>query len=408
MPLNQPAPNFALLGAFDARQWSGADVIEYDGETITLPTYGLGEGVYEDALFFLHGRGVGSSSISGAIGSLGSALQDASTFGATWTLELTEDDRLKITSDADFVISPIGADPLGLGAQSATFDLGDYIVEGELDWARGVYRGERYLISDGQLTPTTFTWPSTADQPWAAQDVVVAMRERGTVDDADALNPTDCLEAVVRAGASKEVRFVLNDEGHVEVWYLDDASSFTWLSDTFRARLGFSGLEVGEINGDGAVNTVTLTAEHPLPGALFPSRPFQDHHLVVEAVTQSRRLISGAYTSNHVGVYRQSQLSFDLDALLDQRDLYRHFTDRFVPYVPNGERCTFYQAWGDSRRSLTSAEVDENQLAYDLLYTSEDNGDVGRIRATLTSASYDLSFGALKRRVPVSMRLDHL
>ena len=76
-----------------------------------------------------------------------------------------------------------------------------------------------------------------------------------------------------------------------------------------------------------------------------------------------------------------------------------------MPYVPNGERCTFYQGWGDSRRALTSAEVDEDQLAYDLLYTSEDNGDVGRIRATLTSASYDLSFGALKRRVPVSMRL---
>jgi hypothetical protein len=153
---------------------------------------------------------------------------------------------------------------------------------------------------------------------------------------------------------------------------------------------------------------VTLTATHPMPGALFPSRPFQDHHLSAETISQSRRLIGGGYTSNFVGRYITSALSFDLDALLDQRDLYRHFTDRFMQYAPQGERVNFYQGWGDSRRALTSAEVTADQPAYDLIYTSEDNGDQGRIRASMITSSHDLSFGDLKRRVPVQMRLEHL
>jgi hypothetical protein len=68
----------------------------------------------------------------------------------------------------------------------------------------------------------------------------------------------------------------------------------------------------------------------------------------------------------------------------------------------------FYQGWGDSRRSLRSALVTSSQAAYDLIYTSEDNGDQGRLRCSIVTAAYDLAFGNLKRRVPVQMRLEHL
>ena len=409
MPYNVYAPNFALLASFDARPWSGVDVISYASQTVTLPEYGLGEGVYEDALHFLNGRGVGAvGSISGAIGTFEEALNSASTFGTTWSVELTEDDRIKIICDVDFLVSPISSDPLGLGSQNATYDVTEahYYVIGELDWVRGVYRGERYLFSDGGTPPTLFTAFSSSDQPWAVQDVVCGLRQRGLAD-ADDLHATDCLEALVRTDTGTEARFILNDDGHVEVWHLD-SSSFSWLSSSFRDRLGFTGDEVGVVNGSGATNTVTLTATHPMPGALFPSRPFQDHHLSAETISQSRRLIGGGYTSNFVGRYITSALSFDLDALLDQRDLYRHFTDRFMQYAPQGERVNFYQGWGDSRRALTSAEVTADQPAYDLVFTSEDNGDQGRIRASMITSSHDLSFGDLKRRVPVQMRLEHL
>jgi hypothetical protein len=49
------------------------------------------------------------------------------------------------------------------------------------------------------------------------------------------------------------------------------------------------------------------------------------------------------------------------------------------------------------------------QEAYDLLYTSEDNGEFGRIRASLLTAEYDLVYPSrLQRRVPVSMEIEHL
>lgn len=409
MPLNQPAPNFALLSSFDARNWSGVDVISYASQTVTMPTYGLGEGVYEDGLYFLNGRGVGGvASISGAIGTFETALNSASTFGTTWTMDLTEDDLIKITCDVDFLVSPISDDPLGLGSQNADYDVTDgvYYVIAQLDWVRGVYRGSRYLFSDGAGVPTVFTAFSSSDLPWPTQDVVCGLRQRGSAD-LDDLSATDCLEALVRTDSGTEARFILNDDGHVEVWYLDSAS-FSWLSSSFRDRLGFTGDEVGVVNGSGATNTVTLTATHPMPGALFPSRPFQDHHLIVETISQARRKIGGGYSSNYVGRYITSALSFDLDALLDQRDLYRHFTNNVVAYAPQGERINFYQGWGDSRRALISADVTSDQPAYDLIYTSEDNGDYGRIRASMISSSYDLAFGDLKRRVPVQMRLEHL
>jgi hypothetical protein len=102
-------------------------------------------------------------------------------------------------------------------------------------------------------------------------------------------------------------------------------------------------------------------------------------------------------------------LSFDLDALLDSQDDYRHFTNEFLPLVGSGERINFYQDWGDSRRTLITANVNSSQPAYDLIYTSEDNGNYGRIRGSLTVNDFNLSYpGRLKRRVPVNMEIEHL
>ena len=142
---------------------------------------------------------------------------------------------------------------------------------------------------------------------------------------------------------------------------------------------------------------------------LIPSRPYQSHHLKGQNVAQARRLIGGGYVSNHIGTYVTSVLRFDLDALLDSSDDYRHFTDRWVPFCSPGERINFYQGWGDSRRALPSASVNSSQPAYDTLYTSEDNGEYGRVRGSLTTETFDLIYpGRLKRRVPVTLEIEHL
>jgi hypothetical protein len=102
-------------------------------------------------------------------------------------------------------------------------------------------------------------------------------------------------------------------------------------------------------------------------------------------------------------------LRFDLDALLDSRDDYRHFANKWLKLCSEGERVNFYQSWGDSRRALITADVNADQPAYDDLYTSEDNGELGRVRGTLLSAQFDLTYPSrLKRRVPVNMEIEHL
>ena len=109
------------------------------------------------------------------------------------------------------------------------------------------------------------------------------------------------------------------------------------------------------------------------------------------------------------GSYVTSVLTFDLDALLDQVDDYRHFTNKLLPLVAPGERINFYQDWGDSRRALITSDIAGTQKAYDLLYSSEDNGSYGRVRGSLTNADYDLAYPSrLRRRVPVSVEIEHL
>jgi hypothetical protein len=407
MPYNTPAPDFALLAAFDARQWAGVDVVRYNATDISLPSYATGSGVYEDGLFFLNGRGVADpTGVTNAMGTFQEALSSLATFNTTWTVTLTSDDKIKITSDLIFRVTPLDADVLGLGTTTAAPDGANFSVTAPNDWTRGVYSGERYQFDD--LLGTSFdAFRSQQNRPWPAQDVLTMMRERGS-GDVDDLAPTDCLEQLIIDQSSKEIRWLINDVGHVEVWYMSDGL-FSWLDTSFRDRLGFSGREDAEPMGTtGTPYVARIVAEHPLPGGLFPSRPYQDHHYTVESVTQARRKIGGGYTSNLIGTYTTSALAFDLDALLDVRDLYRHFTDAFIPYAPNGERVNFYQGWGDSRRSLRSGLITFTQPPYDLVYTSEDNGDQGRLRCSLVTASYDLAFGSLKRRVPVAMRLEHL
>jgi hypothetical protein len=142
---------------------------------------------------------------------------------------------------------------------------------------------------------------------------------------------------------------------------------------------------------------------------LIPSRPFQAHHLRVTNQSQARRLIGGGYVSNHIGSYITSVLRFDLDALLDAENDYKHFTNRWLNLASMGERVNFYQGWGDSRRSLRTAQTTASQEAYDLLYTSEDDGEYGRLRGSMITSELELTYPlGLRRRVPVTVEIEHV
>ena len=403
MPLNNPAPQCALLSAWDMRSLSGDQLFTRSGGgAVSMPTFSTGEGVYEDVLFFLNGRGSSSSlkaqgqlEYGGLVGGV----------GTTWTAIINEDDKVEISSDVDFTLTKTGTDdPLGFGSStlSATLVGSDYVITAPNDWTRGLldlsdvtYRIDEVGSSD------TFNFPLLLSD---IQDVSVFIRGHDE-GDADDFGLSSLQELDNTAQARTDITWTITDEGFTKCYYPTSKGDVSWTSTTLRDLLGFTGNETPVV--DGSFSRVTST--HKNAGVLLPSRPYQSHHLRVENVGQSRRKIGGGYVSNFIGSYVTSSLAFDLDALLDESDDYRHFTERFLPLVGPGERINFYQGWGDSRRALRTAQVVGSQEAYDLLYTSEDNGDQGRVRGSLASSDFDLAYPTrLRRRVPVSLEIEHL
>jgi len=399
MPLNNPAPQFGLLTAWDMTGQSGVTVFSRSGgSSVSLPTYASGQGLYEDTLFFLNGRG--SDASFNADYQLSLAL-----FGSSWSMLINEDDKIQISSSVDFEITLTGSnDALGFGSSTVNASLvgSDYIATAPNDWTRGLIDLDdvTYRI-DETGGAGTFNFPSIKSD---VQDVTTFMRT-GSQGDGDDFSLSSLQALDNTAQGSTNINWSITDDGYTQCRYETSDGAITWSSSTIRNLLGFTGEESPVADG----THERLTSTHKNHGVLIPSRPYQSLHLRVNNVGQNRRKIGGGYVSNFIGSYVTSVLTFDLDALLDQVDDYRHFANKLLPLVAPGERINFYQDWGDSRRALITSDIAGTQEAYDLLYTSEDNGSYGRVRGSLTNADYDLAYPSrLRRRVPVSVEIEHL
>lgn len=398
-----PAPNFALMSSVDISAFSGS----FFTRTATISANIFNKTVYEDMITFLNGRGM-------QVGyDLPAQLLASSTFGTNWHIGIDNNDKVEISSTHAFEIKFNSAstlvgnkDILGIGNNFVLYTGGatigsprlPYKVTAPFDWERGEIIAFSYIIEEVGSGTASFTWNFVG----GAQDLIVACRARGNGDLDDS---TECLEQIdIDKHPGNDIRYYLNDEGKVVTSYLV-VPNITWDSIEFRNRLGFTGNEtVQNINFYSVV-----VADNYCPGVLIPSRPYQDNYLDVLNSSESRRKIGGGYVSNYVGTYISTNLMFDLDARLDQIDLYRHFTNNFINYISSGERINFYQVLGDSRRSSISASYTVNQPAHDLLYTSSRNGYEGRVRASMRNESFSLSYPTrLRKRVPINMRLEHL
>ena len=397
-----PSPNFALLTSTDF-----SNVAARVGSRGATPVTSTWSSDYEDVISFLNGRGMGTNL------DLSTLLTTSSNFGTTWKVAIDANDKVEISADVAFKVQynssssltgvadvfGIGTSFVNSGGASAISPFLAHSLSASSDWIRGEIVALSYTIREvGGSDEFTFNFTG------GAQDLIVACRSRGN-GDIDDLN-TSTLEGADKAVTSTDTRWFVNNDGHVVNSAIATAA-WSWnSSDTsIRDYLGFTGNEaVTLVNGYS-----TLTATHPCSGVLVPSRPYQQNHVNVENVGQSRRRIGGGYTSNYIGTYRTSVLGFDLDARLDLIDLYQHFIHKWVPHASEGERVNFYQVWGDSRRSLITGDVTSSQPAHDLIFTSSRNGFEGRIRASIISNQFDLMFpNNMRRRVPVTMRLEHL
>ena len=401
MPMSNPAPNFALLTAYDMRTYSGITAFTRGSTSVTMPTFATGAGVYDDAILFLNGRS-SDTQISAA-----GQIATSKTFGSSWVVELTAADKVKITTNVDFTLTNVGTvDALGAGSSTlnATLSSATYSVTFPNDWTRGaVNLGDVSYRVDEVGGAGSFTFPDILTH---TQDVTVFIRDRSAVSDADVFGLASLEERDQAAMSDDRISWFIDDTGRVASSYLTSLGSISWSSTEIRDLLGFTGDETPVVYSS---SYSLITATHKAAGVLVPSRPYQRHHIKAENVSQSRRLIGGGYVSNYVGTYATSMLNFDLDARLDLSDDYQHFIHRWMPYASSGERVNFYQSWGDSRRALRTDQINASQPAYDSLFTSESNGDCGRIRSSIVTPVFDLSYPTrLRRRVPVSMELEHL
>lgn len=400
MPLNNPAPQFGLLTAVDFRAQSATKLFTRGSQAVNAPTFSTGQGIYEDALFLLNGRSSNSTNVAT------SQLQNTKTFGTTWTCSLTSNDKIEIRSNVQFELLKTGSDdPLGFGSSSitASADGSDYVVVAPFDWNRGLLdlQNTTYQI-DEVGGSNVFNFPSLKVQ---VQDVTVFLRDRSTINDADEFGLDSIEKLDQTANSNSQITWSITDSGFTRCFYLSSLGDITWNDEATRKLLGFTGVESPTTAGIYSI----LTSTYKVQAVLIPSRPFQFHHLKVMNESQSRRKIGGGYVSNHVGSYVSSMLQFDLDGLLDQSDDYKHFSNNWLRLCSAGERVNFYQSWGDSRRSLRSSEVTGTQEAYDLLYSSEDNGEYGRLRCSLITSEFELVYpNRLRRKVPVSIEMEHL
>jgi len=396
-----PSPNFALLTSTDFSQINSKPFVR--GATAVTGTWSDN---YEDMISFLNGRGMANGK------NLPDILLASSTFGTNWHVGINADDKVEISSTHAFKIKfdPASifvddSDVLGIGTDfvqyngSATIGspLLAYKVTAPSEWLRGEVISFSYIIEEvGGGGAFLFNFSG------GSQDLIVACRERGNGDIDDLSSGT--LEGADITATSGDTRWYIDNNGHV-VNSSIGITALTWSDTSFRDFLGFTGDESStSVNG-----YTVLTATHPCEAVLVPSRPYQQNHISTENASQSRRKIGGGYTSNYVGTYNTTALGFDLDANLDLINLYQHFIHKFINHASKGERVNFYQVWGDSRRSLISSDVNADQPAHDLIYTSSRNGFEGRIRGCMITTEFNLMFpNNMRRRVPVNMRIEHL
>jgi hypothetical protein len=392
MPRNEFAPNFALMTDFDARPFAGV-LYTAEGQNISLPT--ASQIVFDDPVEFLNGKGMN------AIYSLKHDLEADK--GGTWTISIDSQDRIKWLASPG-VNMDITTDWGGGQIWGLNYDYYEMIDTQPAifpnDWQRGnlvlwqsgnTNYGKIFYTGSGTSSPSSYP-----NFPFA-QDMISLLSIRSG-------NGQYCLQSRDEFYFAQAHQWILRDDGHVVRVSSFANPSFSWVDTAFRDRLGFSGNE----QWISLYGRKALIADYVMPGVLYPSRPFQDHHIAYDRVSEYQRKIGGGFTSNFIGNYVKSRLTFHLDAYADIQNDYRFFSDTLGNFFYKGAKINFFQGVGDPRLARITNDITSSAPAYSLTHTSENNGDQGVIRGTITDISADLAYdGVIRRRVPITMEIEH-
>ena len=392
MPRNEFAPNFALMTDFDARPFTST-LYTAEGQNISLPS--ASQIVFDNPIQFLNGQGMSTSY------SLKHDLE-ADIAGTTWTISIDKQDRINWACPPSYAMDintnwgggeiwGLSGDYLEMYESPAVFP-NDWQRGNLIFWQSGNSNYGKIGYSDSGVA-SPFLYPNF---PFA-QDMTSLLSIRSG-------NGQYCLQSRDEFYFAQAHQWILRDDGHVVRMSSFANPSFSWVDTDFRDRLGFSGNE----QWVSLYGRKALIADHVMPGVLYPSRPFQDHHIAYDRVSEYQRKIGGGFTSNFIGNYVKSRLSFHLDAYADVQNDYRFFSDTLGAYFYKGAKINFVQGVGDTRLARITNDITSSAPAYSLTHTSENNGDQGIIRGTITDISADLAYdGVIRRRVPITMEIEH-
>lgn len=402
MPSGNLRPIPALSAEVDARAWAGVNVFDRGASTVTLSS---SASVYDDVLALLHGYGSQSTR------KLATDLAAAWTGGGTATCGIDANDYFYIeSSTTDFTVAASAGN-----AQWGLSAAGHGLVGGSAPfrrtatekYSRGTFTcnkgGGTTLTLDPSGAGASFDFPA---RDFTAQSLPTAIRgAEGDADDGVALS----LETADNTGCdnvNRRIRWGVDSTGRV--YYTRPSSvaaTITWVSTTFRDRLGFTGLEAEVV----ANSMATLTATHPCPGFLVPPYPAEDVVRTRREQTSTVQLTSGLIARNETAEFFGWDVSMKLGGPAMTTDLSRHWLERFLRYAPLGCRVRLFREWGDPRRALDPWEVVSGVSAYTHFHTSERSGAIGARRCRrlgTDTAEHSLQFASrIKTLLDVSMRL---
>ena len=395
MPSLDSAPNFGLLTEADLRDLSGVNLYSRGSKSISLS---IASTVFLDLVEFLSGYSA-NQTIADTVEYYATVAGSAS--AGSWSVFIGADDKVSLQASRAFDISHTsGTDWMGIGSGTVSSSPSgtSHVATLPEEWTRGRVAGPSIF----EVDPTgEAAFSVTIDGEY--QDLRVAMREPGTIGDADDSRATLSLsfEDTTENSLSgiNSVRWLIDEEGFTVCSYPSTLTDLVWSNATLRKLLGFTGDETPTtVIGS---NYERIKSTYPAAMVLIPTRPVERHQLTSDTVATRRRLIGGGQVSNKLATYTRSRVDFYLDAAADERDLYQHFVDRFAPYTGPGRRLTYYGEWGDSRRHGYILED-----AYGTLYTLQE--ERGRFVGTLMEGDFNLNYpGRIRRRVPLSVTVEH-
>lgn len=365
MPRRHWSPRFAFAAAVDLDSAAGAPLFHRGGDSVVVSQR-------------LHGDPI--ELFTGRCSRAGRSLpEEAISLG--YVAGVDRDDRLFLRADFAFQVDPgAGNAVYGFAAAGQVSALvgGQHVVKATGDWRAGNIDA-RFTVTDGGGTAT---YPSV---PGKANSLIDLMRSTAEDDDDVTASVTGCIEAADNAVYDDEdqrIRWGLDADGRAwSAWPASlDLPAPTITNSQLRRWLRVDGTETRQTITDNTGATYHYwAAARPAVWMLVPTRPAKVIERAFEVQMTGGRTRDGLNINHELSRTLSRRISWYVDGPNARSPMAEHTEQWLLNYG----RFNLYQHWGEPRRAvpadLCDAATGSGPAPYDLVYTSERDGERGRI-----------------------------